>query len=159
MSCPRVCRDNIDIHNTCSGAIYIHPPQFLRSLALLLSLSLGTHVGHNITDVDNATFAAQQMRIVVVGNGDNDYIISLQGQGHQLLNADSVSVFERQHIIPAAVEAKVCAVLVVNFLVHVGHDLSRLSECTDHLILPLVDQHPVLQDNTRVSVITQAQGM
>ena len=36
------------------------------------------------------------------------------------------------------------AVLVAHLLGHVGHDLGRLAEAADDLVLPLVDQHTVL---------------
>ena len=128
---------------------HLHPATTVPTLSL--SLCLGARVLRNVTDVDNATPATRQIRVVIFANSNKP-----ECQGHRLLTADTVSLFDRQHIVPAAVDVKVRAVLVVKFLVHVGHDLSRLSECTDHLILPLVDQHQVLQDNTRVSVITQA---
>ena len=128
---------------------HLHTATSVPSLPLSFSLLVDI-TGHNITGGNDATLALYQIHSVVVGNSDKP-----EGQSHPLVNADIVSVFEWQHIIPAAVDAKVRAVLVGKFLVQVDHDLSRLSECTDHLILPLVDQHPVLQDNTRVSVITQ----
>ena len=40
---------------------------------------------------------------------------------------------------------EVCTILIAHFFVHVGHDLGREFEAVDDFILPLVDQHSVLE--------------
>ena len=59
------------------------------------------------------------------------------------LAAVAVALHHSVHVLDAAVN-KVRAVFVAHFLVHVRHDLRRQLEAVDDLVLPLVDEHPVL---------------